>query len=115
MAAARLGRGAPADGAFGVALLEVYGRDLQIAVARHDDMAAFKALGFLHQNWNRLRPLLPDTDASLRAWALRFDGLLQRAGGASGAAQMAQNTDALLGAVDELEAQWTRPRAEKSP
>ena len=111
LSSARLSHGAAQPIPFEVTLLDVYARELQIAGGQNDQMAAYKALGVLHLNWNKVRSRLRNSDANERALSARFDKLLRAVCDGNDARAMAQPAPALLAQVDEIEQIFARRSA----
>lgn len=111
LSSARLSHGARQPIPFEVTLLDVYARELQIAGGQNDQMTAYKALGQLRLNWNKVRPQLRSSDANDGKLAARFDGLLRSVCDGNDAHAMAQVAPLLLGQVDEIEQIFARRRA----
>ena len=103
LSGARLAQRAPQAIPFEVTMLDVYARELQIAGGRRDEMAAYKSLGNLRLNWQKVRPLLRQSNASERALAARFEQSLRQVCDGTDAPAMAQQAPSLLVEVDDLE------------
>ena len=108
LSSARLSHGAPQTIPFEVTMLDVYARELQIAGGRGDEMAAYKALGQLRLNWNKVSPQLRNSDLEERALGARFDASLHAVCEGNDAKTMANQAPALLKQVDELERIFAR-------
>ncbi len=112
LSSARLSHGAHQPIPFEVTMLDVYARELQIAGGQNDQMTAYKALGELRLNWNKVRPQLRNSDANERVVGARFDGLLRAACDGNDVNTMARQAPLLLEQVDELEQvfEWRRAK-----
>ena len=103
LSGARLAHGVPRAIPFEVTMLDVYARELQVAGGRRDEMAAYKSLGNLRLNWQKVRPLLRQSSASERALAARFDSSLHQVCEGTDSIAMARQAPSLLVEVDDLE------------
>jgi len=105
--ATRLTRLFPRKFPLEVALLDVYSRELQVAGARHDEVAAHRAIGSLHANWRTIRPQLLKVSGT-NSLAQRFDRLLQRVGGAPDVKEMGKQATLILNQIDNVKQTLTR-------
>lgn len=89
-----------------ITLLDVYGRDLQVAGGRGDLTAARRALGSLDSTWVMIRPRVVRQGGTVAA--KRFDFALHRALSAGSAQKMGLASTPVLDEVDSLEKVFTR-------
>ncbi|RYX81241.1 hypothetical protein EON83_24975 [bacterium] len=88
-----------------ITLLDVYGRELQIAVGQNDSGAARKTLGTLDSTWNQVRPRVVGARGTVAA--KRFDGALRYAHVARFGSALAKASVSILDEVDVLEKVFT--------